>query len=52
MVETTRKPAKPTLLRAMSLSVEANHARTLPTAESLYRLSPVVAAIVSPYLRP
>src|SRR5215210_4387588 len=44
MVTTTRKPAKPTLLRAMSLSVEANLARNLPIAESLYRLSPVAAA--------
>src|SRR5215210_8533282 len=47
MVETTRKPAKPTLLRAMSLSVEANQASTLPTADSLKPLSPVVAAIGS-----
>src|SRR5829696_7023111 len=47
MVDTTRKPAKPTLLRAMSLSVEPNQARTLPTADSLKPLSPVVAAIRS-----
>ena len=47
MVETSRKPAKPTLLRAMILSVEANHRTTLPAAESPYLLSPVVAAIRS-----
>src|SRR5215207_11062629 len=47
MVTTRMKPAKPTLLRAMSLSVEAILARNLPTADSLYRLSPVAAAIRS-----
>src|SRR5829696_8609984 len=47
MVMTTMKPAKPTLLRAMSLSVEASHRTTLPAAESPYLLSPVVAAIRS-----
>jgi hypothetical protein len=39
---TTRKPANPTLLRAISFIVVANHLRILPAAESSNRVPPVV----------